>query len=159
MINILDPPKLKGRHLVMSTDLERALIVIQKGAEERLEVLKTKKSQLEKGEPSGDTVPKLIGHIEKMEPGDNDGDGDEPEGGTGEENIAGGGQTASKETEDQVGGRQMANGGTEKEKQTGSGQMAAGGEDDEPEETTLTMPTTRSRKMEESEPRKKCSTQ
>ena len=79
-----------------------------------------------------------------MEPG-YDG-GDEPVGGTGEENIAGGGQMAGKGTEEQVGGRQTADKGTGKEKQTG-GKQTAGDDGDG------------SKKAEESEPRKKCSTQ
>ena len=104
LINAVDPPQLRGKPPVMSPALQQALSVIQ-----------TKKSQLERGESSSDTVPKLIGHIEKMEPGDNG--GDEPVGGAGEENIACGSQTAVKGTEEQVGGRQMADKGTEKEKQ------------------------------------------
>ena len=55
----------------MSDDLQKALGVIEKGAEERMEVLKEKKQKLEEGagEPStmSETVPKLIGHIKKME--------------------------------------------------------------------------------------------
>ena len=65
MINIVDPPQPRVVHLVMVPALQQALSVIQKGAEERLEVLKTKKSQLERGKSSGDMVPKLIGHIKK----------------------------------------------------------------------------------------------
>ena len=114
LINVVDA-QLRGKHPVMSPALQQALSAIQKGAVERLEVLKTKKSQLERGESSSDMVPKLIGHIEKMELGDNG--RDEPVGGAGEENIAGGSQTAGKGTEEQVGGRQMADKGTEKEKQ------------------------------------------
>ena len=108
----------------MSPALEQALTVIQKGAEERLEVLKSKKSQLEKGESSGAVVSKIIRHIEKVDPMEED---DEPVGGTGEETVAGGSDTAGKETEDQVGGGQMADRETEKE-QTGGGQTA--GDDD-----------------------------
>ena len=55
----------------MSDDPQKALGVIEKGAEERMEVLKEKKQKLEEGagEPStmSETVPKLIGHIKKME--------------------------------------------------------------------------------------------
>ena len=66
LTNIVDPPR--STLLVMSPDLERALTVIQKGAEEMLKVLKMKKSQLEKGETLRGTILKLIGHIEKVEP-------------------------------------------------------------------------------------------
>ena len=67
IIGIVDPPKPMGRHPVMSVDLEKALSAIQKGAEEQLEVLKSKKKQIEEGKSSVEMVPKLIGHIEKME--------------------------------------------------------------------------------------------
>ena len=40
---------------------------IEKGAEEWLEVLRSKKKQVEEGETLMETVPKLIGHIEKVE--------------------------------------------------------------------------------------------
>ena len=133
-------------HLVISAALQQALSAIEKGAEERLEVLKTKKSQLERGESSGDTIPRLIGHIEKTEPEDDD--GDKLAGGA-EESVAGCGQMAGKGTAEQVGGEQTANKGTEKEKQTGGGQMA--GDDGDDGGGT--------KKAEESEPRKKRSTQ
>ena len=67
IIDIVDPPKLTGWYPAIRPDLEKALSAIQKGAEERLEVLKSKKKQVEQGESSVETVPKLIGHIEKME--------------------------------------------------------------------------------------------
>ena len=118
----------------MSPALEQALNKIQKGAEERLKVLKSKKNQIEAGESSGATVPKIIGHIEKVEPTE---DNDEPVGDTGAETVASGSEMAGKETEEQVGGEQMADRETEKE-QTGGRQMA--GDDDK------------------SEPKKKCST-
>ena len=56
-----------GWHPVISPNLEKTLSAIQESAEEMLEVLKSKKKQVEQGEPSVKTVPKLIGHIEKME--------------------------------------------------------------------------------------------
>ena len=87
LLNILETPKTKGKHLVMSPALEQALSTIQKGAEERLEVLKPKKSQLEAGESSDATVPKIIGHIEKVEPAE---DEDEAIGDKGQETVAGG---------------------------------------------------------------------
>ena len=43
IVDVVDPPKLKGQHPVMSPALEKALSEIQKGAEERLEVLRSKK--------------------------------------------------------------------------------------------------------------------
>ena len=103
------------------------------------------KNLLEGGKSSKGTALKLIGHIEKLEP-ENDG-GDEPVGDTGEQNVAGGSQTAGKGTEEQVGGGQTANKGSEKEKQTSGGQTAGGDGGD------------RSGKTEESEPKKKHSTQ
>ena len=67
IIDVVDPPKLKGQHPVISPDLERVLSDIQKGTEQRLEVLKSKKKQAEQGESSVKTLPKSIGRIEKME--------------------------------------------------------------------------------------------
>ena len=49
-----------SQHPVISLDLEKALSAIQKSAEERLEVLKSKKKEIEQGESSVETVPKLI---------------------------------------------------------------------------------------------------
>ena len=51
----------------MSPALEKALSEIEKGAEEWLEVLCSRKKQVEEGETLTETVPKLIGHIEKVE--------------------------------------------------------------------------------------------
>ena len=50
----------------MSADLRAALGAIERGAEERMEVLKTKKRQLE----TGDMKPKLVGHVELDEKGE-----------------------------------------------------------------------------------------
>ena len=50
----------------MSADLQAALGAIQRGSEERLEVLKDKKRQLE----ASDTKPKLVGHVELDEKGE-----------------------------------------------------------------------------------------
>ena len=94
IIDVVDPPKLTDRHPVMSLNLEKALSTIQKSAEERLEVLKSKKKQVEQGESSVETVPKLIGHIEKIEAEEIE---DEQEG-------DGGAAVA----EEDIGGRQMA---------------------------------------------------
>ena len=82
LINVVAPPQPRGKHPVMNAAFKQALSAIQKGAEERLEVLKTMKNLLEGGKSSKGTALKLIGHIEKLEPED-DG-GDEPVGNTGE---------------------------------------------------------------------------
>ena len=68
MVNIVDPLKPKGTHPVMSSDLEPALGAIQKGAEERLEVLRSKARKMGMEKSSGETVPVLVGHIEKLDP-------------------------------------------------------------------------------------------
>ena len=68
IVDMIDPPRRKGKHLVMSPTLEKALSEIEKGAEERLEVLRSQKKQVEEGEASTETVPRLVGHIEKVEP-------------------------------------------------------------------------------------------
>ena len=52
---IVDPPKPKVLHPVISPDLEKALRAIQKGTEERLEVLNSKKKQVEEEESSAET--------------------------------------------------------------------------------------------------------
>ena len=49
---VVDPPRRRGKHPVMSPTLEKALSKIEKGAEERLEVLRSKKKQVEEGETS-----------------------------------------------------------------------------------------------------------
>ena len=51
----------------MSLTLEKVLSKIEKGAEEWLEVLRNRKKQTEEGETLTEMVPKLIGHIEKVE--------------------------------------------------------------------------------------------
>ena len=67
IVYVVDPPRRRGKHPVMSPTLEKALSEIEKGAEEWLEVLRSRKKQVEEGETSTETVPKLIGHIEKVE--------------------------------------------------------------------------------------------
>ena len=67
MADVVDPPKPRSKHPVMSPALEKALSEIEKGAEEWLEVLRNKKKQAEEGEASTETVPRLIGHVEKVE--------------------------------------------------------------------------------------------
>ena len=60
MLYYADPSEQPAAHLVMSADLQAALGAIQRGAEEKMEVLKQKKCQLE----VSDTKPKLVGHVE-----------------------------------------------------------------------------------------------
>ena len=121
MLNTLEPPEAKGKQPVISPALEQALSMIQKGAKERLEVLRSKKSQLEAGEPLDVNVPKVIRHIKKVEPTQAD---DETVGHTGQDTAAGGGETAEKEIREQVSGRQTAYREMGKE-QTGHGQTAS----------------------------------
>ena len=66
MLCCVDPPKQPKGHTVMSLDLQAALGAIERGAEERMEVLKQKKHQLEAGE----TKPQLVGHVEVDEEGE-----------------------------------------------------------------------------------------
>ena len=47
--------------------MEKVLSEIEKGAEEWLEVLCSRKKQVEEAETSTETVPKLIGHVEMVE--------------------------------------------------------------------------------------------
>ena len=110
------------------------------GAEERLEVLKIQKKMLKQGGTLGETVPKLIGHIEKLEPGD---DKIEPENKgdvVDEEEDVGGRQTADKgaATGKEVGGRQTANSDAAARKEVGGGQTA---DKDIPNDETTGMPT------------------
>ena len=56
----------------MSLALEKALGEIERGAEERLEVIRAEKQKLESGSTVMETVPKLIGHIEKVETPEDD---------------------------------------------------------------------------------------
>ena len=105
MINVADPPRLKGTQPVISTDLERVLGAIQKSAEERLEALRSKTRQMEWGETSGETIPVLVGHIKKMEPGEEEKEEDTAK----KDKEVGGGQSANKaveEEEEEVGGKQ-----------------------------------------------------
>ena len=115
IVDIVDPPKQMVWHPVISPDLEKALSAIQKGAEERLEVLKSKKKQAEEGESSVETVPKLIGHIEKMEEEEIEGEQEGDTAVAAEE--VGGGQTADRgkaAVAEEVSGRQTADRGTER---------------------------------------------
>ena len=80
----------------MSPALEQAFSEIEKGTEERLEVLRSKRERVEAGEVSMETVPKLIGHVEKVEKKELDKEGERIEG----DDPAG---------EKEVGGSLMAN--------------------------------------------------
>ena len=101
MINIADPPRPKGTQPVISADLEQALGTIKKGAEERLEALRSKAWQLGQGETSGEMVPVLVGHIEKMEPGDYEEEEDTAK----KDEEASGGQSADRTGEDKEPGK------------------------------------------------------
>ena len=110
IINIVYPPKLTGRHPVMSADLEKVLSAIQKGAEECLEILKSQKKHIEQGESSQGL--KLIGHIKKVEEEDLE---DEQKGET-----EAGAETAAKR--DDVSGTETAGTG-EAGEEPGNGKM------------------------------------
>ena len=60
MLCCVDPPKQSKGQAVMSPDLQAALGAIERGAEERLEMLRDRKRQLE----TSDTKPQLVGHVE-----------------------------------------------------------------------------------------------
>ena len=60
MLCCVDPPEQSKGHAVMSPDLQVALGTIERGAEERLEMLRDRKRQLE----ASDTKPQLVGHVE-----------------------------------------------------------------------------------------------
>ena len=67
MLCCVDPPKQSKGHAVMSPDQQAALGTIKRGAEERLEILRDKKRQLETGEV--EMKPVLVGHVELDESG------------------------------------------------------------------------------------------
>ena len=56
----------------MSLALEKVLGEIERGAEERLEVIRAEKQKLESESMATETVPKLIRHIEKVETPEDD---------------------------------------------------------------------------------------
>ena len=95
ILDVVDLPRTRGRHPVMSPALEQAFREIEKVVEERLEALQSKKECME-AEVSTETVPKLIGHVEKVEREDVDEE---------EEQIEGDNPAVGKE----VGGGLMAN--------------------------------------------------
>ena len=96
IIDVVDPPQTRSRYPVMIPALEQAFSKIEKGAEERLEALRSRKECVEAGEVLAETVPKLISHVEKVEKEDLDEQMEQTEGGH---------PAAEKE----VGGRLMAN--------------------------------------------------
>ena len=65
MLCCVDPPEQSKGHVVMSPDLQAALGTIERGAEERLEMLRDRKRQLE----TSDMKPQLVGHVEVDEEG------------------------------------------------------------------------------------------
>ena len=98
IIDVVDPPQTRSRYPVMSPALEQAFSEIEKGAEERLEVLRSKKERVEAGEVSTEMVPKLIGHVEKVEKKEVDEEGEQIEGDDpAVEKEVGGGLTADRE--------------------------------------------------------------
>ena len=110
IIDVVDPPQTRGRYPVMSSALEQAFSEIEKGAEERLEALWSKKECVEVGEVSAETVPKLIGHMEKVEKEDLDEQIEQTEGGhPAAEKEVSGGLTANREAAvaGEAGGEQM----------------------------------------------------
>ena len=66
MLCCVDPPEQPKGHAVISPDLQAALGTIEWGAEERYEILRDKKRQLE----ASDMKPQLVGHVEVDEEGE-----------------------------------------------------------------------------------------
>ena len=98
IVDVVDLPQTRSRYPVMSPALEQAFSEKEKGAEERLEVLRSKKERVEAGEVSAETVPKLIGHVEKVEEQDLDEQVEQTEvGHPAAEKEVGGGLTADEE--------------------------------------------------------------
>ena len=65
MLCCVDPPEQSEEHAMMSPDLQATLGAIERGAEERLEILRVKKRQLEASEMK----PQIVGHVEVDEKG------------------------------------------------------------------------------------------
>ena len=95
IVDVVDPPKPRSKHPVMSSALEKALSEIEMDAEEQLEVLWNKKKQVYEGEASVEMVPRLTGHVEKVEEEEleEQTEGDQP----GAEKEVGGCLTADRE--------------------------------------------------------------
>ena len=92
IVDIEDPPQTRIRYPVMSPALEQAFSEIEKGAQERLEALWSKKEHVEAGEVLAETVPKLIRHVEKVQEEDLDKQMEQTEGGhpAAEKEVSGG---------------------------------------------------------------------
>ena len=58
IVDVVDPPQTRSRYLVMSLALEQVFSEIEKGAEEWLKVIRSKKECVEAGEVSAEMVPK-----------------------------------------------------------------------------------------------------
>ena len=110
IVDVVNPPQTRSRYPVMSPALEQAFSEIEKGAEEWLEVLRSKKECVEVGEVLAETVPKLIVHVEKVEEEDLDKQMEQTEGGhpAAEEEVSGG-SMADREAAvaGEAGGEQM----------------------------------------------------
>ena len=107
IIDVVDPPQTRSRYPVMSPALEQALSKIEKDAEERLEVLRSKKERVEAGQVSTETVPRLIGHVEKVEKKEVHGEGEQMEDDDpAVEKEVGGGLTADREEAGRTEGEQ-----------------------------------------------------
>ena len=65
MLCCVDPPEPSKGYAVISPDLQAALGAIERGAEERLEILRDKKRQLKASEMK----LQLVGHVEVDEEG------------------------------------------------------------------------------------------
>ena len=110
IVDIVDPPQTGSRYPVMSPALEQAFSEIEKGAEEWLEALRSKKEHVEVGEVSAKMVPKLIGHMEKVEEEDLDEQMEQTEGDhPAAKKEVGGGLMANREVTvaGEAGGEQM----------------------------------------------------
>ena len=110
IVDVVDPPQTRSRYPVMSPALEQVFSEIEKGAEEWLEVLQSKKEHVEAGEVSVEMVPKLIGHVEKVEEQDLDEQVEQTEvGHPAAEKEVSGGLTADEEVAvaGEAGGEQM----------------------------------------------------
>ena len=122
ILYVIDPPKSKGQHPVMSPALEKALSEIEKGTEERLEVLRHRKKQVEEGESFAEPVPKIMGHIEKVE----------------EEEIEDEQEGDKAVAAEEVGGGQMANRGGPAAEEAG-GEQTTGKDTEGIDETAKQM--------------------
>ena len=127
IVDVVDPKQTRSRYPVMMPALEQAFSKIEKGAEEWLEVLRSKKEHVEAGEVSAEMVPKLIGHMEKVEEEDLDKQMEQTEGDhPAAEKEVGDRLTADREAAvaGEAGGEQT----TEDNRQIGKAHRKSGGE-------------------------------